>query len=96
MLRYTEALRNNKRAALEIFENQCFKHFQDSLNADTKRLTGLSLGARVKEAEPFTIEREEKLWNSLGDVSASVQLRTMVFLVGKNIAAFEATKSIAT
>ena len=53
-----------------------------------KRPTGLGVGANVKRAEAFSEAQEDKLWNSklLGDITASVLLNTMVFLIGKNFA----------
>ena len=80
--------RENGRADLNLFENPCFKTFQDSLDGEMKRLTGEGYGSIVKEAEAFTEEQEEKLWTLklLGDHSAQVLLDTMVFLIGKNFA----------
>lgn len=85
LLRY---LRNNGQPAINIFEDSCFKHFQDSIDAEMKRLTGLGVGANVKQAAPFTEDQEEKLWklNLLGDHSPSVLLNTMVFVIGRNFA----------
>ena len=53
-----------------------------------KRLTVLGVDANVKQAEAFTEDQEEKLWNLnlLGDHSPSVLLKTMVFLIGQNFA----------
>lgn len=81
-------LRNNGRPSLNIFEDCLFKHFQDSLDSEMKQLTSLGVGANVKEAQAFTIEQEDKLWNLnlLGNKSAKVLLDTMVFLIGKNFA----------
>ena len=81
-------LRNNDRQALNIFEDSYFKHFQGSRDAELKRLTGLGVGANVKQAAAFTEDQEEKLWNLnlLGAHSPSMFLKTMVFLIGKNFA----------
>ena len=51
-----------------------------------KRLTGLGIEVKVKEAEAFSEEQEEKLWSLklLRDHSPNVLLDTMVFLIGKN------------
>ena len=53
-----------------------------------KRLTRAGVGSSVKEAQPFSEEEENKLWDLelLGDNSAKVLLNTMVFLMGKNFA----------
>ena len=84
LLRY---LRNNGRPALNFFEDPNFKHFQDSIDAEMKRLTGQGVGANVKQAQAFSEADEDKLWTSklLGDHTASVLLNTMVFLIGKNL-----------
>ena len=85
LLRY---LTKNGRPAQNFFEDPKFKHFQDSIDAEMKRLTGLGVGANVKQAQAFSEAQEDKLWNSklLGDHTASVLLNTMVFLKGKNFA----------
>jgi hypothetical protein len=86
LLRY---LRNNGRPALNFFEDPNFKHFQDSIDAEMKRLTGQGVGANVKQAQAFSEADEDKLWTSklLGDHTASVLLlNTMVFLIEKNFA----------
>jgi hypothetical protein len=71
---------------LNFFERPFFKHFQDGLDAEMKRLTGMGVGATVKQAEAFSEDQEETLWrmNLLGDHSPQVLLNTMVFLIGKN------------
>ncbi|CAB4001394.1 Hypothetical predicted protein [Paramuricea clavata] len=85
LLRY---LRNNGCPALSFFEDPNFKHFQDSIDAEMKRLTGQGVGANVKQAQAFSEADEDKLWTSklLDDHTASVLLNTMVFLIGKNFA----------
>ena len=85
LLRY---LRDNGWPALNIFTDPCFKHFQDCLDAEMKRLTRIGLGSEVKEARAFTEDQENKLWNEgiLGDQSPQVLLDTMVFLIGKHFA----------
>ena len=51
-----------------------------------KRLNGLGIKVKVKEAEAFSREKKEKLWSlkRLRDHSPNVLLDTMVFLIGKN------------
>ena len=65
-------LRNNGRAALNMFEDPTFKHFQDTLDAEMKRLTGQGIGATVRQANAFSEDQEERLWNLhlLGAISA--------------------------
>ena len=79
-------LRENGKPVINIFEDGAFKGFQDSLDSEMKRLTGLGVGSDVKQAQPFTEEEEEKLWRLgvLGSDSARVLLDTLVFLIGKN------------
>lgn len=81
-------LRENGRPELNVFENPSFKLFQDSLDAEMKRLTSVGVGSNVKQAEPFSDEQEEKLWalKLLGSHSPQVLLDTMVFLIGKHFA----------
>jgi hypothetical protein len=57
-------LRNNGRPALNFFEDPNFKHFQDSTDAEMKRLTGQGVGANVKQAQAFSQADEDKLWAS--------------------------------
>ena len=49
---------------------------QDSLDSEVKRHTSLGVGASVKEAQAFSIEQHDKLWNLnlLGNKSAKVRL----------------------
>ena len=79
-------LRDRGRPGLNVFEAPAFKHFQDCLDAEMKRLTNIGVGSTVKQAEPLCEDQEQKLWNLglLGEDSSSVLLNTMVFLVGKN------------
>ena len=80
-------LRDNGRPGLNVFERPKFKHFQDCLDAEMKRLTNIiGVGSTVKQAEPLREDQEQKLWNLglLGEDSHSVLLNTMVFLIGKN------------
>ena len=81
-------LRNNGRPALNIFEDPNYKHFQDSIDAEMKRLTGLGFSANVKEAAAFSEAQEDELWSLglLGDHSPSVLLNTLAFLIGKAFA----------
>ena len=77
-------LRDNGRPGLNVFEEPTFKHFQDCLDAEMKRLTNIGVGSTVKQAEPLCEDQEQKLWNLglLGEDSPSVLLNTMVFLIG--------------
>ena len=79
-------MRDNGRPELNFFTDTSFKHFQDCLDAEMKRLTAMGIGSSVKEAQAFSEDEENKLWNLrlLGDSSPRVLLDTMVFLIGKN------------
>lgn len=81
-------LRDNGWPELNLFTEPTFKHFQDCLDAEMKRLTRIGVGSNVKEAQPFSNEDENKLWDLglLGDDSGKVLVDTMVFLIGKNFA----------
>ena len=71
-------LRDNGRPGLDVFEDPKFKHFQDCLDAEMKRLTNIGVGSTVKQAEPLREDQEQKLWNLglLGEDSPSVLLNT--------------------
>ena len=79
-------LRNNGLAALNIFDDPMFKHFQDTLDGEMKRLTSLGVGANIRQAQAFSEEQEELWWKSnlLGCDSPVTLLNTMIFLIGKN------------
>jgi hypothetical protein len=81
-------LRDSGRPGLNSFSDPRFKHLQDCLDAEMKRLTRIGLGSENKQADPFSEEQENKLWELglLGDYSAKVLLDTMVFLIGKHFA----------
>ena len=56
-------LRDIGRPALNVFTEPTFKHFQDCLDAEMKRLTRAEVGSRIKEAQPFSGNDENKLWD---------------------------------
>ena len=68
-----------------MFESPDFKLFQDSLDAEMKRLTSKGLGCEIKQAEPITEEEEELMWSKgvLGDTDPKTLLNTLFFLLGK-------------
>ena len=57
--RYT---RDNGRPELNFFTDTSFKHFQDCLDAEMKRLIAMGIGSNVKEAQAFSEDEENKLW----------------------------------
>ena len=79
-------MRENDRPDLNVFTDPAFKHFQDCLDAEMKRLTGMGVGSKVKKAQAFSEQEETQLWNLrlLGDSSPKGLLDSMVFLIGKN------------
>ena len=56
-------MRDNGRPELNFFTDTSFKHFQDCLDAEMKRLTAKGIGSNVKEAQAFSEDEENKLWN---------------------------------
>ena len=66
--------------------DKLFKHLQDSLDAEVKRLTGLGVGSNIKEGQALSEDEENKVdkLRLLGDSSPGVLLDTMVFRIGKN------------
>ena len=76
-------MRENDRPDLNVFTDPAFKHFQDCLDAEIKRLTGMGVGSKVKEAQAFSEQEEIQLWNLglLGDSSPKVSLDSTVFLI---------------
>ena len=78
-------LRENGRAEINVLEDSQFKLFQDSLDAQMKRLISVGVGVNIKQAEPFTRDEEEILWEKgvLGGHSPQTLLDTMLFLLGK-------------
>ena len=64
---------------------------------NVKRLTGMGIESNVKEAQAFSEDEGNKLWNLglLGDSLPRVLLDTMVFLTEKTFP-FEAEKSTVT
>ena len=56
-------MRDNGRPELNFFTDTSFKHFQDCLDAEMKRLTAMGIGSNVKEAQASSEDEENKLWN---------------------------------
>lgn len=69
--------------------------FRDSLDARMKFLISEYVGVAVKQAEAFTEQEEEKLWQEriLGYPDARTLLNTLVFLNG-NVLLSEVEKNI--
>ena len=54
-------MRDNGRPELNFFTDTSFKHFQDCLDAEMKRLTAMGIGSKVKEVEKFDFLRKSKV-----------------------------------
>lgn len=78
-------LRDNGRPEINLWTDYNFKGFQDSLDGEMKRLTSQGVGVIKKQAEAFSREEENLLWEKklLGDSDAYTLLNTLVFLIGK-------------
>ena len=79
-------LRETSAPELKIFESPHFKLFQDSLDAEMKRLTVKGLGCEIKQAETITDDEEQLMWTKgvLGDTDRKTLLNTLFFLIGKS------------
>ena len=81
-------LRDNRSPGLNVYTDPTFKHFQDCLDAEMKRLTRMGLDSVVKEVQTFLEDQENRLWDLglFGDHSPNVLLDTMLFLIRKYFA----------
>ena len=78
-------LRETGAPQLKMFESPDLKLFQDSLDAEMKRLTAKGLGCEIKQAQPITEDEEQLMWTKgvLGDMDPKTLLNTLFFLIGK-------------
>ena len=74
----------NENYTVDIFKDKEFSQFRSSLDAEMKRLQSKGIGSVHKQAEPFTKEEEELLWENkiLGDHSPEALLNTMIYMNG--------------
>ena len=84
LLRYVRDMKPD----LNFFKDPAFAGFRKALDSEMKRLTGLGVGVKKKQAGPISIEEESILWEKklLGDHSPQVLLDTMIFLCGIHFA----------
>ena len=77
-------IRLNGNPSLDVFNDQDFAQFRQTLDSEMKRLQKLGLGSSRKQAEPLTESEEEILWQKgyLGDHSPDALVTTMVFMCG--------------
>ena len=47
---------------IDFFKDKDFAEFKASLDSEMKRLQSKGLGSKRKQAEPFTVEEENTLW----------------------------------
>ena len=69
---------------INFFKDSEFDSFRKTLDGEMRRLRAQGLGVQRKQAEPFSIEEENKLWSDglLGADSPQILLDTMVFMCG--------------
>ena len=67
---------------INIFKDSNYANFQRTLDGEMKRLRALGLGIKKRQAEPITIEEENKLWEKgvLGESDPQTLLDTVLFL----------------
>ena len=72
---------NCGRPEIDFFKDS---RFRSSLDAEMKRLQSAGIGSVKKQAEPLTIEEEERLWENkiLGDHNPKALLNTMMYMTG--------------
>lgn len=75
---------SNSTADIDFFKDREFVGFRQSLDAEMKRLQSKGIGSEHKQAEPFTIEEEEMLWQNkiLGDHTPEALLNTIIYMNG--------------
>ena len=69
---------------VNLFEQARFHNFRTVLDSEMKRLNSTGQYIHKKQAEPITVEDENRLWHLglLGDTSPSILLHTLVYMVG--------------
>ena len=77
-------IRLHGKPQLDVFKDPDFSGFRSSLDAEMKRLQTLGIGSKRRQAEIFTEEDEEMLWQQglLGDSSPQSLLDTIIFMCG--------------
>ncbi len=80
-MRYVRA---NFIADIDFLKDREFAGFRQSLDAEMKRLQSKGIGSEHKQAEPFTIEEEEMLWQNkiLGDHTPEALLNSIIYMNG--------------
>ena len=77
-------LRLNGQPSIDFFQGSDFSEFRQTLDAEMKRIQGLGVGSKKKQAEIITEEEEELLWEKglLGDSTPESLLNTVIFYNG--------------
>lgn len=77
-------VRNSLNANIDFLKDSEFAEFRASLDSEMKRLQSKGLGSTHRQAEPFTIEEEELMWEKkfLGDHSPESLLNTIIYMNG--------------
>ena len=80
LLRYIR----ERRPEINILKDSNYANFQRTLDGEMKRLCALGLGVKKRQAEPITVEEENKLWKKgvLGESDPQTLLDTVLFLCG--------------
>ena len=73
-----------RRPGINVFKDSGFDSFRKTLDGEMRKLRAQGLGVQRKQAEPFSIEEENKLWSDglLGADSPQILLDNMVFMCG--------------
>lgn len=81
LMRY---VRENSIPDIDFLKDREFAGFRQSLDAEMKRIQSKGIGSDHKQAEPFTLEEEEMLWqnNILGDHTPEALLNTIIYMNG--------------
>ena len=72
-----------RRPEINIFKDSNYANFQRTLDGEMKRLHASGLGVKKRQAEPITVEEENKLWEKgvLGESDPQTLLDTVLFFV---------------
>ena len=78
-----EVMRFNGKPELDFYKDVTFAGFRQTLDAEIKQLKSAG-ETRKRQAEPISVEEEEKLWTLglLGDHSPQALVDTMLFYIG--------------
>ena len=77
-------LRSNGKPELDFLSDSRFRLIKDALDSKMKLLRRAGIGVEKKQAEPFTMDEEELLWEQglLGEDSPDALRNCMIFMCG--------------